>query len=120
MNNEGGVPFCLDERTGGWHGATGYEGNSVTGNYTAPDGTKGNVYLGPCPGAYYTEASRGCAIVPAEQRAEESATPSSSGSPSSSAQGSAVTETDSAAVGLWRKGEVGALLAGAVLVAGLV
>ncbi|KAF1989996.1 hypothetical protein K402DRAFT_390321 [Aulographum hederae CBS 113979] len=72
MINEGDIPFCLDERTGGWYGATGYEGNVVSGNYTAPDGARGNVYEGPCPGSYYIETSNGCAIVPAGQQAEAS------------------------------------------------
>lgn len=100
MNNDSEIPFCVDERTGGWFGATGYEGNAVSGDYTAPDGQKGNIFQGPCPGSLYEESGDGCAIVPISERVEEaslsliSSTPTmaSTSTPTSTSNAAAATE----------------------------
>ena len=100
MNNDSEIPFCVDERTGGWFGATGYEGNAVSGDYTAPDGQKGNIFQGPCPGSLYEESGDGCAIVPISEMVEEasssliSSTPTmtSTSPPTSTSNAAAATE----------------------------
>jgi len=100
LNNDSEIPFCVDERTGGWFGATGYEGNAVSGDYTAPDGQKGNIFQGPCPGSLYEESGDGCAIVPISERVEEaslsliSSTPTmaSTSTPTSTSNAAAATE----------------------------
>jgi len=100
LNNDSEIPLCVDERTGGWFGATGYEGNAVSGDYTAPDGQKGNIFQGPCPGSLYEESGDGCAIVPISERVEEaslsliSSTPTmaSTSTPTSTSNAAAATE----------------------------
>jgi hypothetical protein len=81
LNNDlNNIPFCIDKRTGGWYGATGYEGNVVSGEYWTPSGVKGNIYEGPCPGDLYVQVSKGCSL-------------SSSGSSISSAPTSGLSTT---------------------------
>merc|ERR1711939_1202573 len=100
LNNDSEIPLCVDERTGGWFGATGYEGNAVSGDYTAPDGQKGNIFQGPCPGSLYEESGDGCAIVPISEMVEEapssliSSTPTmtSTSTPTSTSNAAAATE----------------------------
>merc|ERR1711939_693823 len=43
---------------------TGYSGSVTTGDYYDPEGERGNLYDGPCPGDLYSDrSSGGCARV---------------------------------------------------------
>jgi hypothetical protein len=70
--NQAVIPFCLNEKAMTWYGASGYSGSIRTNDYYTPDGQRGNLRDGPCPGSYYEEdSSGGCTIVPASRRSAE-------------------------------------------------
>jgi len=91
--NQSEIPFCLNEQTGIWYGASGYSGSIRTNDYLTPNGQRGNLRDGPCPGNYYEADSRGgCAIVPASRRAAETFALSSA-SPTPAVTGALLTDT---------------------------